>query len=123
MPAAISASVGFGFSSSSATAAMIMPARAVAALKRPFVEERLLDRVQRVSLGQALDGDDRLAVGARDRRAAGEDALPVHQHRAGAALALAAAVLGAGQLQLFAQDVEQRPVGVGRHGAPLGRSR
>ena len=61
-----------------------------------------------------------LALGARGGRPAGEDALAVDQHRAGAALALAAAVLGAGQLQVFAQDVEQRPIGVGGHG-PAGR--
>ena len=38
---------------------------------------------------------------------AGVDALAVHQHGAGAALAAVAAFLGAGQLHGFAQGVEQ----------------
>ena len=39
---------------------------------------------------------------------AGIDAPAVHQHRAGAALAVVAALLGAGEAQVFAQGVEQR---------------
>jgi hypothetical protein len=42
------------------------------------------------------------------QRQAGVDALAVEQHRAGAALAMVAALLGAGQVQVLAQRVEQR---------------
>ena len=37
----------------------------------------------------------------------------VHQYGAGGALAFAAAVLGAGKIQVVAQDAEQRALGVG----------
>jgi hypothetical protein len=43
---------------------------------------------------------------------AGIDAAAVDDHGAGAALALVAALLGAGQVQVFAQQVEQRGAGV-----------
>ena len=39
---------------------------------------------------------------------AGEHALAIDMHRAGAALALVAAFLGAGQVQVVAQGIEQR---------------
>ena len=39
---------------------------------------------------------------------AGVDAPPVHVHRAGAALPVIAALLGAGQAEILAQRVEQR---------------
>ena len=57
--------------------------------------------------------------GLRDRRLAGVRPLAVDQHRAGAALALAAAVLRAGQSQVLAQHVQQRPLRIGRHRARL----
>ena len=41
-------------------------------------------------------------------RQAGIDPPPVDDHRAGAALAVVAALLGAGQVQMLAQRVEQR---------------
>ena len=47
-----------------------------------------------------------------DRRHAAAHGLAVHQHRAGAALAQAAAVFGPLQSQVVAQHVEQRRVGV-----------
>ena len=46
-----SSRVGFGFSASSASAAMIMPARAEAALGGEAVQERLLERRERPSVG------------------------------------------------------------------------
>src|SRR6185295_2929413 len=38
---------------------------------------------------------------------AGENGAPIHQHRASAALTQLAAMLGAGQSQVFSQDFEQ----------------
>ena len=58
-------------------------------------------------VGQALDGGDLAAVVHDGEGQAGIDALAVHQHRAGAALAAVAAFLGAGQVGDFAQGVEQ----------------
>ena len=81
--------------------------RAVAALHRVDLEERLLDGVQPAVLLEPFDGGDRLA-GRRGRgRDAGAGGPAVDQHGAGAALALAAAVLGAGQVELVAQDASR----------------
>jgi hypothetical protein len=46
-------------------------------------------------------------------RPTGENAAAIDQDGAGAALALAAAVLGAGELEVFAEDVQEGAVGVG----------
>ena len=118
----ISSALGSAFASAGATTAMIMPGRAVAALERLGLEERLLDRVEPAVLLEALDRDDLLARGLGDRRLAGRRRLAVEQHRAGAALPLAAAVLGAGQVEAVAQDREERLVGAARRrarGLPL----
>jgi len=45
--------------------------------------------------------------------------LSVDQHGAGAAPTFAAAAFRAGELQVFAQHLEQRPLGVGCHRARL----
>ena len=52
-----------------------------------------------------------------DRRDAGAHRLAVDQHRAGAALRQPAAELGAVELEIVAQHVEQRRVGLGRNRA------
>ena len=83
--------------------------RAVAALQGVVVDEGLLHRMQR-----AVGGDrPSIVVTSRPsawtaRRQAGHDAPAVEMHRAGAALAVVAALLGAGQRELLAQHVEQR---------------
>ena len=56
---------------------------------------------------QPLDGGDLGAVMHHGQSQAGVDALAVEQDGAGAALAVVAALLGARQLQVFAQGVEQ----------------
>ena len=73
-----------------------------------MVDERLLQRMQRAVRRQALDGGDLGAVLHDRERQAGIDPPPVDQHRAGAALAVIAALLGAGQVEMVAQRVEQR---------------
>ena len=50
---------------------------------------------------------------------AGADRCAVHQHRAGAAVAVAAAFLGAGEADPVAQQLEQGVARVGEHGALL----
>ena len=86
--------------------------RAVAALERVMVDEGLLHRMQRAvagadAPGQPLDGRHRLAHGDRQGQAA-QHPLAADQHRAGAALAMVAALLGPGQAHVVAQGVEQR---------------
>ena len=58
----LASTVGFGFSSSSALVAMIMPGRAEAALDGPGQHERLLDEVRVVGRAQSFDRDDVRAV-------------------------------------------------------------
>ena len=61
-----------------------------------------------LALRQALDGRDLAPLDEGGERQAGFHALAVHQHRAGAALAEAAAFLRAGEMQVLAQGIEQR---------------
>jgi hypothetical protein len=56
---------------------------------------------------EALDGGDLRALVHHRQAQAGHDPPPIHQHRAGAALALVAALLGAGQVHVLAQRVQQ----------------
>src|SRR5712692_6408174 len=79
---------------------------AVAALRHALGEPRALQRVHAIGR-EALDRRDRFALHARDRHQAGEHALAVDVHHAGAALARAAAELGARDLQLLAQHPQE----------------
>ena len=82
--------------------------RAVAALERVVLDERLLQRMQLVVVREPLDGRHLGAI-VRDReREACVRPAPVDQHGAGAALAVIAALLRAREAQVLAQQVEQR---------------
>jgi hypothetical protein len=81
--------------------------RAVTALEAVAIHEGLLHRVRLLRAAEPFDRDDLAAVVHHRQGQAGIDALAVHQHGAGAALAAVAALLGAGQVQHFAQGVEQ----------------
>ena len=72
-----------------------------------MVDEGLLHRMQRAVLGQALDGGDLGAVLHHGKGQARNDAPFVDQHRAGAALAVVAALLGASQIEIFAERIKQ----------------
>ena len=63
--------------------------------------------MQRVGRAQALDGGHLVAVAGHGQRQAGVHPQAVHQNRAGAALAMVAALLRARQAQLLAQGVQQ----------------
>src|SRR5712691_3316295 len=82
---------------------------AVAALRHALGEPRALQRVHSIGR-EALDRRDRFALHARDRHQAGEHALAVDMHHAGAALARAAAEFGAGEFEFFAQHPQQSGV-------------
>ena len=72
-----------------------------------------LQGMQVVGRADPLDGGDPGAVlHAFHLGDAGADHLAVQDHRAAAALALAAADLGPGQFQLFPQHVRQHGVGL-----------
>src|SRR5262249_17409478 len=58
---------------------------------------------------------NRSLVSIRDRRDASCDAFAVQEHCAGPALAFAATVFCASQLQVLTQHLEQRPVGIAGH--------
>ena len=74
-----------------------------------MLDERLLKRIELLSVRQALDGLDRSPVGPDRQIAAGVDGLAVQQHRAGAAFAAVAADLRAGQAEMIAQQFGERP--------------
>ncbi len=80
---------------------------AVAALHGAGGGQRLLDVARGAPGRQALDGVDLAVGGQRGGHQAAGHQLAVHLHRAGPALALLAAVLGAGQSEPLAQHVEQ----------------
>src|SRR5262245_52901141 len=82
--------------------------RAEPALLSVVVPERLLDRVELAVLFESFDGPNLLALRLDGQRRAGIDRLAVHDHRAGAASGAVADPLGAGDVQIVAQRVEQR---------------
>ena len=90
--------------------------RAEAALRAVLVDERLLHGMQRAGQSQVLHRHDVGRVERSDEADAGIDGLvaeiavdePPDEHRAGAAVALRAAFLRAGQALLEPQMVEQR---------------
>ena len=84
------------------------PGRAEAALRGVVVVERGLHRRERLGLAEALERRDRRAVDRRDGRQARAARLAVDEHGARAAAALLAAGLRARDLELLAQDVQQR---------------
>ena len=82
--------------------------RAIAALHGVLFDEHLLDRMQFAVLGQALDGADARAVGARRRRETGQRGEAVEPDGAGAAFPFLAAGLWPHQPQILAQHTQQR---------------
>src|SRR5262245_36704895 len=63
--------------------------------------------MERRASREALHGLDRAAVALDREREAGKERHAVHEHRAGAALAELATVLGPGEPQVLAQHLEQ----------------
>ena len=84
-PSRISASVGSGFSDEQVDGGQHHAGRAVPALQPVALLERGLHRVP-ATVGQALDGGDRAAVGLHGQHAAGLDAATVQQDGAGPAV-------------------------------------
>src|SRR6266851_2057808 len=81
---------------------------AVAALRHVVIDPRLLHLVQGLARGQAFDRGDLSVAHCADRYGARAHRDAVDVHGAGAALGDAAAVLGAGEADLFADHPQQR---------------
>ena len=64
--------------------------------------------MQVIGGSEAFDGGDGIALVLHRQAEAGIDALTVDQHGTGTALTVVAALLGPGQLQMFAQGIKQR---------------
>jgi hypothetical protein len=71
------------------------------------VEEGDLQVAQVLRRSQPLDGGDLIALVHHRQRQTRVDAHAVHQHRAGAALAVVAALFRALQIEVLAERVEQ----------------
>ena len=78
-----------------------------AALRSALLEEASLDGVEFLVDCDAFDGGDVGGFGLEDGDEAGVDEFTVHEDGAGAALAFAAAFLGSGEVEVFAEDVEE----------------
>src|SRR5471032_1510894 len=83
-----------------------LPGRAIAALEPVMIDERLLQRVQTASFGQSFDRGDLPTLMLHGQGKARQDTFAVDQHRAGAARALVAALLGAGEVEMISQQVQ-----------------
>ena len=70
-------------------------------------------------MGEAFDGGDLGAVGDGGEGEAAVDAAAIDEDGAGSALAVVAAFFAAGELEVFAQGVEQRGAGVEGEGLGL----
>ena len=82
--------------------------RAVSALKGSGIDESLLHRMELAVALEAFDRYDGFCCCGADRNLAGASWAAANQNGAGAALAFAATVLGAGEAELVAQNLEQR---------------
>src|ERR1043166_7152415 len=89
---------------------------AVAALHGAGFEKRLLQRMQAAIFLEAFDGGDVAARGCSGRHPAGTHGHAFHDDGACAALSFAAAVLGAGEVQLVPEYGEESAVWIGVNG-------
>ena len=78
-----------------------------AALGPALCEETLLDGMEFPVDAEALDSSDLGSFSLQNGDEAGVDQIAVDQDGAGSALAFAAALFGSGEVQVFAEDVEQ----------------
>src|ERR1017187_1482916 len=89
------------------------PWRAPAALHGLGFQEGLLHGVQLALRRQSLNRHDAFAGDGRDLGGARTRSYAVDQDGAGGALALAAAILGSGEIQIVTKDAEQCAVRIG----------
>ena len=89
-----------------------MSGRAVPALQRVHLEKGLLDRVECVSLSEALGGSDVCAVVGNRESQADEGPPTIEQHSARAALTVVAALLWRGHSEPISTRVQESRTGV-----------
>src|ERR1700722_12770752 len=92
------------------------PAAAITALAGLFADERTLQHTRLSRSAQALDRRDPALTGGADGKHARALFNPIHQHAARAALRLAAAEFRAVQVEVIAENVEQRRIGRSLYG-------
>src|ERR1700722_18263545 len=86
-----------------------------AALQRMELAKRILQYAQPLRVGrQALDGGDLCAIGLHREKQAGKHPVAVQKNGAGAAHAVFAAGMRAGEIKRFTQEIDQRQTR--RHG-------
>jgi hypothetical protein len=86
-------------------------------------EKSLLERMQPAILGQSLDGHHLALPDAADIHLAGACGLAIEQDGASAAMPFPAAIFRAGQMQIIAQDAQERafPFGVNLGFVPINK--
>ena len=108
MPSRISCSVGVGLSFKQIDSRQDHAGRAVAALQAVLLPESFLQGMEPTVVGQAFDRHDLGAVRLNREERARLGATPIDQHGAGAALARVAPDVRAGQIEVLAQEVDQK---------------
>jgi len=83
-----------------------------ATLEGRLFKERLLQRMEVVAVGYAFNGGDFTAVDFNRKDATGVHNAAIEHDVTGAAVAVAAAFLGAGQLQFVAEDFQKGLPGI-----------
>jgi hypothetical protein len=90
-------------------------AEAKAALRRPFLNECLLNRMRLFRSAQPFQGSDLRLANRAHRRYARPDRLPPQHHRAGTALRETATKPRSPQSKLIIQHEQQRSLGIDLH--------
>ena len=90
-----------------------------AALRTAGGEEALLNGMEVGWAAEAFDGEDGGGVNLEEGDEAGVDEVAVEEDGAGAALAFAAALFGAGEVEVLAENVKETFKGWGGDGARL----
>ena len=121
MPSRISRSLGSGFLIQQRLGRQQHAGRAITTLNGGIVDERLLQGMQMGGIAQTLDGENLLAFRLDGKVQAGVHGSAIDQHGASAALAGAAAFLGAGQPNALADDMQQQVFGIDFQRIRVGR--
>ena len=108
MPKRTSSSVGSGFSLSSSIGTGDHARRAESTLQTVMFLKHLLQHMQAVRLAQTFDCGDVGAAGLRCKHRAGFDRLAIHVNGARAAMGSFAANVWPGDVQTFAQNVNEQ---------------
>ena len=86
--------------------------RAEPALKRPVIDEGLLERVKRAATGQAFDRPHVLTGHLGHRQLTGRPGTIIHQDGARTAQSVTASELRTGQLKVGSQDPEETSIAI-----------